>query len=87
MTGEYQLRFLARARSQIDGIVPGSRMRGWLEEGVVKFSRDLKADPFAVGEGRETNDVRLLYEDPYAVTYLVDEARRTVIVADVRRCR
>ena len=51
----------------------------------MRFSHNLKADPFAVGGGRETEDVRVLFEDPYRVVYVVDVAGRTVYVVDVIR--
>ena len=84
MRTRYSLTFLPAARDQIALFLVGSRLRQYREELIIRLDTDLRADPWALGEGREEAADRIVIRRDLIVNFAIDEADRRVIVRSVR---
>jgi hypothetical protein len=84
MSRRYSVTFLPAARDQIALFLVGSRLRQWREELIIRLDTDLRADPWALGEGRDEAADRILIREDLIVEFAVDEANRRVVVRSVR---
>ena len=83
----YSVEFRADVQEELAYLLVGARDREYLSECVVRFDAALRDDPYAVGEGRDSRDARLLFEGGLTALYRVRPAERKVVVLAVARAR
>ena len=60
----------------------GSRVASQITAASDRLDRDLTAHPLAIGESR-TDDLRIAFHYPIAITFAVDQIDRKVLIVDV----
>ena len=82
---KYSVHFTSDVRDAVAIMIAGARDSEYLSECVIRIDTALRADPFAVGEGRESDEERFHLEGPLAVHYEVDRRAARVLVTELRR--
>jgi len=76
----YTLTFLPKVRTHIAWMIVEARDSEFLSECIIRIDGVLRTTPLAVGEGRESDTVRCLFEGPLTVYYEVDRFAAAVEV-------
>jgi len=75
------------AESQLAAIWLAARDRQRLAEVSERIDRTLRTDPMTAGESRQSKSIRVLFDDPLEVSFIVDVGKAFVEVAEIRRTR
>jgi len=83
----YSLTFLPEVRADVAWMIIEARDSEYLSECIVRIDGALRTAPLTVGEGRESDVDRCLFEGPLTVFYEVDRDAAAVVVTAVFRVR
>ena len=79
----YSLTFMPDVRADVAWMLVEARDLEYLSECVVGIDQALRTNPLGIGEGRESDTVRCLFEGPLTVFYEVDRFAAAVEVTAV----
>ncbi len=79
---KFKVTWLPSAENRLAELWLGSRIASQITRAADQLDALLAENPFAVGESR-SDDFRIAFESPLAITLLVDEPAREVVILHV----
>jgi hypothetical protein len=79
---KFKVTWIPSAENRLAELWLGSRIASQITQAADRLDSLLVEDPFAVGESR-SESLRIAFESPLAITFLVDENTREVVILHV----